>query len=110
MPEKKAKPATTKKTSPTKAGTKASLKTTVKIAKPAQTKTKPVAKVKTETVKAGKPAAKTKAAVKAIDETERQRRIAETAYYLAERRGFAAGDPAGDWIEAERIVDAQLRR
>ncbi len=36
--------------------------------------------------------------------------IAEMAYYRAERRGFAAGDPDEDWREAEREVEELLRR
>ena len=39
---------------------------------------------------------------------ERQRMIAETAYFLAHDRGFVGGDPVADWIEAERKVDSQL--
>lgn len=39
---------------------------------------------------------------------ERHRMIAETAYFLAQERGFTAGDPVSDWIEAERRVDRQL--
>ena len=34
--------------------------------------------------------------------------IAETAYFLAQERGFTGGDPVSDWIEAERRVDQQL--
>jgi hypothetical protein len=34
--------------------------------------------------------------------------IAETAYFLAQERGFTGGDPVADWIEAERRVDQQL--
>ena len=34
--------------------------------------------------------------------------IAETAYFLAQERGFLGGDPVSDWIEAERRVDRQL--
>ena len=34
--------------------------------------------------------------------------IEETAYFLAERRGFAAGDPDEDWLEAEKEVDQRL--
>jgi hypothetical protein len=40
---------------------------------------------------------------------ERHRMIAETAYFLAQERGFRNGDPVSDWIEAERRVDRQLR-
>jgi hypothetical protein len=38
---------------------------------------------------------------------ERHARIAEVAYRLAERRGFASGSDTADWLEAEREVDAQ---
>jgi predicted nucleic acid-binding Zn-ribbon protein len=41
---------------------------------------------------------------------ERDRMIAEAAYYKAEQRGFAAGDTVRDWCEAEAEVDARLRR
>ncbi|HYW03593.1 MAG TPA: DUF2934 domain-containing protein [Gammaproteobacteria bacterium] len=36
---------------------------------------------------------------------ERHHRIAEAAYYRAERRGFDGGDPVRDWLEAEAEVD-----
>jgi Protein of unknown function (DUF2934) len=39
---------------------------------------------------------------------ERHRMIAETAYFLAQERGFTDGDPVSDWIEAERRVDRQM--
>lgn len=39
---------------------------------------------------------------------ERHRMIAETAYFLAQERGFVGGDPVADWIDAERTVDRQL--
>lgn len=38
-------------------------------------------------------------------EHERHRRIAEAAYYLAERRGFRGGDPVQDWLVAEAQID-----
>jgi hypothetical protein len=37
---------------------------------------------------------------------ERQRRICDVAYRLAEQRGFAPGNELDDWLEAEREVDA----
>ena len=40
----------------------------------------------------------------------RQRMIAEAAYFRAERRNFAAGDPVRDWCEAEVEIDARLGR
>jgi hypothetical protein len=41
---------------------------------------------------------------------DRQRMIAETAYYRAERRGFSGGDTVHDWLAAEAEVDARLQR
>ena len=34
--------------------------------------------------------------------------IAEAAYFRAERRGFAPGHDAADWLAAESEVDARL--
>lgn len=34
--------------------------------------------------------------------------IAEAAYFLAEKRGFAPGHDADDWLQAEIEVDAKL--
>ena len=36
---------------------------------------------------------------------DRLRRIAEAAYYRAERRGFTSGSEDDDWLEAEREID-----
>ncbi|HYW92287.1 MAG TPA: DUF2934 domain-containing protein [Gammaproteobacteria bacterium] len=38
---------------------------------------------------------------KAIPEHERHRRIAEAAYWRAEKRGFPGRDPLEDWLVAE---------
>ena len=35
----------------------------------------------------------------------REARIAEAAYWRAERRGFSAGQELDDWLAAEREVD-----
>jgi hypothetical protein len=35
----------------------------------------------------------------------REARIAERAYWRAERRGFTPGGEVGDWLEAEREID-----
>lgn len=35
---------------------------------------------------------------------ERHRRVAEVAYYLAERRGFEPGHEMEDWLEAEKTI------
>jgi hypothetical protein len=38
----------------------------------------------------------------------REARIAEAAYWRAERRGFTAGYELDDWLEAEREIDREL--
>lgn len=45
---------------------------------------------------------------RAPSDAERRAWIAEAAYFRAARRGFAAGDPLADWLEAEREIDARL--
>lgn len=40
---------------------------------------------------------------------QRQRMIAEAAYFMAEHRGFNAGDPVQDWLAAEAEIDTVLR-
>ncbi len=40
---------------------------------------------------------------------QRYQMIAEAAYFIAERRGFAAGDPARDWHEAEAEIERILQ-
>jgi hypothetical protein len=52
---------------------------------------------------------KRKAAV-GIDVDARRRLVAAEAYFLAERRGFAAGNELGDWVAAEAAVDSRLQR
>ncbi|MBU2720956.1 DUF2934 domain-containing protein [Acidithiobacillus ferridurans] len=43
-----------------------------------------------------------------VSAADRQRMIAERAYYLAEARGFAGGDCQADWYAAESWIDAHL--
>jgi len=52
---------------------------------------------------------KRKAAV-AIDADTRRGLVAAEAYFLAERRGFAAGGELGDWVAAEAAVDSRFRQ
>lgn len=44
-----------------------------------------------------------------LDPAERSRRIAEAAYYRAQRRGFCPGCELEDWLEAEHEIDEQSR-
>lgn len=48
------------------------------------------------------------ATVRRITTEKREQMIAEAAYYRAEGRGFADGDPFLDWLDAEREIDALL--
>jgi hypothetical protein len=40
----------------------------------------------------------------------REARIAEAAYWRAERRGFTAGQELDDWLAAEREVDEDIEK
>lgn len=50
----------------------------------------------------------TEAAVSGITLAQRERMIAEAAYYRAEHRGFQGGDPQQDWLEAEAEINRML--
>jgi hypothetical protein len=41
---------------------------------------------------------------------EKRRMIATAAYYRAQKRGFAEGDPVADWLEAEKEIEALLQQ
>ena len=45
----------------------------------------------------------------AIDPDLRRRLVAAEAYFLAERRGFAAGNEVEDWVAAEALVASRLQ-
>jgi Zinc-ribbon containing domain/Protein of unknown function (DUF2934) len=44
----------------------------------------------------------------AVSQEQRRRLIAERAYSIAERRGFAGGDPRDDWLQAEAEINREL--
>lgn len=46
--------------------------------------------------------------VESTSARSRHEAIALEAWVRAEKRGFAAGDPVTDWLEAEKAVDARL--
>ncbi len=80
------------------------------IAKPALATPKAAATAKAAATPAAKPAPTAAAPVAAkLDPAQRQRMIAEAAYYLAEKRGFAPGHDAADWAAAEKQIDAGLK-
>ncbi len=45
-----------------------------------------------------------------IDPGVRRQLVESEAYFLAERRGFAAGNELEDWVTAEAVVDSRLQR
>ena len=51
-----------------------------------------------------------KPAAAEITPEQRHQLIAEAAYLRAESRGFDAGDPIDDWLQAEQEIDARLTR
>jgi hypothetical protein len=50
------------------------------------------------------------AGLSSIDPEDRRRLVAAEAYFLAERRGFAAGNEVEDWVAAEAAVDSRLQQ
>jgi Protein of unknown function (DUF2934) len=57
---------------------------------------------------AGKTPAKVTTTTAAVSADERRAMIALAAYVRAERRGFAGGSEAQDWLAAEKEIDALL--
>jgi len=47
--------------------------------------------------------------VQILDAPERKAMIAVAAYYIAEKRGFAAGGEEDDWLSAEREIEAVIK-
>lgn len=41
---------------------------------------------------------------------DRRQLIAQAAYFIAERRGFASGSELDDWLQAEAEIDGRLAR
>lgn len=74
--------------------------------------TRPVQKAAPAVKKAPRASAAAKVAPKAdrVDAQQRAAMIAEAAYYRAEKRGFAGGDPVADWLSAEAEIDALIAK
>jgi len=45
-----------------------------------------------------------------VDPEARRQLVAAEAYFIAERRGFAAGNELEDWVAAEALVDLRLQQ
>ncbi|WP_455207257.1 DUF2934 domain-containing protein [Kaarinaea lacus] len=108
-PKKTAKKKSVTKKSTTKK--KASVKSSA--AKEPGKKTTSKTEVKTDKKTAKIPGAKkAKLAGKSSPATDPKRfaLIQQTAYYIAEKRGFVGGDPEKDWLMAEKQVDEMLKQ
>lgn len=56
-----------------------------------------------------KPGAESQTGSAKIMPEERQQLIAQAAYFIAERRGFAPGNEVEDWLQAEAEIEAWLK-
>ena len=92
-----------------KPATKATRKAGKKVAKKAAKKAaKKVAKKVTK--KTAKRPGGSRQNVGEVSKETRRAMIAEAAYYLAEKRNFANGDPVADWLSGEKAVDVLLSK
>ncbi len=99
--------ATKKSTTGKKAARK---KTARKTAKKTAKKTASKSASKRASKAAAARAASETASLQKIDPEHRRRMIAETAYFIAEQRGFVGGSPLDDWLQAEVLVDRLLEK
>ncbi|MCF8200085.1 MAG: DUF2934 domain-containing protein [Sulfuritalea sp.] len=77
--------------------------------KPAKAKPKTEAKAAPAVKPAVKKPAKPRSKKPVLVPPEQRRFYVEVAaYHIAERRGFAAGDPLEDWVQAEAEIDRLL--
>lgn len=114
---KSVKKKATRKKPASKTAAATAKKTTKKVSSKKKTVAKKVASKKTAAKQPARSTNKTKTsertnssnnALQKIDPEHRRRMIAETAYFIAERRGFVSGSPTDDWLEAEVLVDRLL--
>lgn len=70
--------------------------------------TKPVAAKPLPKAAAPKAAAARTKKPKGVPPEQRRNYIEMAAYYIAERRGFAPGNPLEDWVQAEAEIDRLL--
>jgi hypothetical protein len=68
---------------------------------------KAVAKAPAKAV-SGKPATVAAKQPKLVSSEQRRYYVEVAAYHIAERRGFAPGNPLDDWIQAEAEIDRLL--
>lgn len=106
--KKEVAPAKSRTTTPVKSATKAKPAPKPAVTKEPVVKAKaapkaaPKVAAKAASAKAARPRAK-KAAMVSVE--QRRNYVEVAAYHIAERRGFAPGDPLADWIQAEAEID-----
>jgi hypothetical protein len=88
---------------PKKGKTKAKAKPAAKVTKAKKTTTKTNQKTTTVKSTAGSKGKK-------VTPEQRHKMVVDRAFQLAQGRNFENGDPISDWLQAEREVDAILRR
>lgn len=98
---------TAKKTSNPAAAKPAAVKTAAKSKPAAKATPTPKTAPKAGSKVATKKPAKTTAGNK-VPQAQRSHYIEVAAFYIAERRGFAPGDPLQDWVAAEAEIDRLL--
>jgi hypothetical protein len=92
----------TKPAKPAKAATEAPKETVA--AKEAAGDTAAAPRARSAAKKDAAPAA----AAPQVTSEQRRQFVAEAAYFIAERRGFAGGTEHQDWLEAEALIDRML--
>lgn len=105
-----AKAAPAKRPAPAVATAAPKLKPATRTAAKQETPTKAKAAPKAVAKAAPKAAAKSARPKKpaAIPSEQRKHYVEMAAYYIAERRGFAPGNPLEDWVQAEAEIDRLL--
>ena len=103
---KSSKPAVKRPAAATKAPAKSGAQKSSAAAKPATKPATSAAKVKASPKAAV--AGRKRNAGASVSPEQRRNYVEIAAYYIAERRGFAPGDPLQDWIEAEAEIDRLL--
>lgn len=112
MTKPKAESKTTTKTA-AKPAAKVAGKATAKTAPKTTASAKPATVKKQATAAPAKPARAPAARKKAgggntVPAEQRSHYVEVAAFYIAERRGFAPGNPVNDWLAAEAEIDALL--
>lgn len=106
---KSSKPAVKRPAAATKAPTKSGAQKSAAAVKPATKRATPATSaLKAKASPKAAVASRKRNARASVSPEQRRNYVEIAAYYIAERRGFAPGDPLQDWIEAEAEIDRLL--